>query len=153
MASSRSLRSRVVRFAQVDRPERQAVLAALGLLPPITLALHVGGMERARALGAQLANALPALEPRLPARRVAVIVESVAAALSDCGVPRVTCLARSLALCALLERRGELPRLQLGVPLAPLRAGFEAHAWVELDGVVLNDTNDVRGRYAGLVAA
>ena len=93
------------------------------------------------------------LDRGLPPRRVAVLVEAVAAGLSDAHVPRVTCLARSLTLCALLERRGERPALRFGVPRDDAQEPFEAHAWVELDGEVLNDTVDVRERFALLAPA
>jgi hypothetical protein len=48
---------------------------------------------------------------------------------------RARCLEQSLTLLACLRRRGVLAELRLGV--RPYR--FRAHAWVELDGVVLND--------------
>jgi len=50
---------------------------------------------------------------------------------------RTNCLERSLVLCWLLERRGIDSQLRLG---ARKEAGrFEAHAWVEVDGSVVND--------------
>jgi Transglutaminase-like superfamily len=52
---------------------------------------------------------------------------------------RANCLERSLTLCWLLHRRGIAAELCIG---ARKDAGrFEAHAWVESSGVVLNDTS------------
>jgi hypothetical protein len=51
------------------------------------------------------------------------------------------CLVRSLVLTRLLARRGIEGRLVVGVT-SP--AGFEAHAWVELDGVPVLDPGPPR---------
>lgn len=59
---------------------------------------------------------------------------------------RANCLDRSLTLWALLRRRGIHAGLQLGARKD--QECFDAHAWIELDGVVLNDSDDVRQRYA-----
>ena len=152
--ASRALRSRLLRFAQVGPAERYVVLASLTLLPPLTFALHLRGMAHARALAATLARALPAPGRELSARRVSELVASVADGLTDQRVPHFSCLARALVTCALLERRGERPTLQLGVRRdAPPSEQLDAHAWVELDGEVLSDGADVAARYAPLVGA
>jgi len=57
-----------------------------------------------------------------------------------------TCLSRSLALWYLLRVQGVDSTIRIGV-----RAGgrpLDAHAWVELDGVVLNDLDDVGVRFS-----
>lgn len=58
------------------------------------------------------------------------------------------CLSRSLVLWWMLRRRGVPVTLHLGVSRRD--AQLAAHAWVEQEGVVLNDTQDVRSRYAPL---
>lgn len=60
------------------------------------------------------------------------------------------CLSRSLALWWMLRRRGVEATLQLGVALA---GPFAAHAWVEVEGLVLNDTQDVTIRYTPMHAS
>lgn len=60
------------------------------------------------------------------------------------------CLSRSLALLWFLKRSGYTPDLRLGVSLAG--GAFSAHAWIELDGLVLNDRRDVASRFAPLTA-
>ncbi len=76
------------------------------------------------------------------ARQAARMV-SIAAAHTLC---QTSCLDRSLVLCVLLRRMGIDADLHLGVK----KDGgvFSAHAWVELDGEVINDTADVRERFA-----
>jgi hypothetical protein len=65
------------------------------------------------------------------------------------GLYAGNCLSQSLVLWWRLRRRGIDARLQLG---AKMNAdGFAAHAWVEHQGRVLNDTQDVSARYAPLL--
>ena len=51
-------------------------------------------------------------------------------------VPHSTCLVKALALQALLARRGCVGILHVGVKTTQV-AGFEAHAWLELDGEII----------------
>lgn len=62
------------------------------------------------------------------------------------GAGRTSCLERSMALCWLLHRQGIAGVLCLGVRREAGR--FEAHAWVEYAGRVLNDRDDVHRRFA-----
>jgi hypothetical protein len=59
---------------------------------------------------------------------------------------RSSCLDRSITLWALLRWRKIDGDLHLGVRKD--QGNFEAHAWVELNGTVLNDAEDVRERFA-----
>jgi hypothetical protein len=59
-----------------------------------------------------------------------------------------TCLHRSMALWWMLRRRGFDSRLMMGVRKGD--AAFEAHAWVNHAGVVLNDDPAVADRYESL---
>lgn len=61
---------------------------------------------------------------------------------------RPTCLQKSLALCALLTRRGWDARLVIGT--GSPEGKFQAHAWVELDGQILGNTDTQD--YTALVA-
>ena len=60
------------------------------------------------------------------------------------------CLLRSLALGWFLARRGIPFELRIGVPgsgVADRAVDFTAHAWVEVEDVVLNDSQDVAEKY------
>jgi hypothetical protein len=59
---------------------------------------------------------------------------------------RTNCLERSLVLCWLLERRGIAAQLRIGARKEKGR--FEAHAWVEVDGTVLNDATEPHLHFA-----
>jgi hypothetical protein len=63
------------------------------------------------------------------------------------GLGRPTCLVESLALWWLLRREGCAAELRIGV--GKLAGRFEAHAWVECNGAVLNDADEVHRHYAG----
>lgn len=64
------------------------------------------------------------------------------------GFYRASCLQESVALCWLLRRQGIRGDLRIGVRKQAGR--FEAHAWVEHRGLVLNDRDDVSERFAPL---
>ena len=56
------------------------------------------------------------------------------------------CLPRSVALLALLRRAGIACELRIGV--GKTEPALEAHAWVEVNGAPVNDTDDVGERYS-----
>jgi len=59
---------------------------------------------------------------------------------------KVLCLQRSAATTMLLRRHGFAAELVIGARIVP----FKSHAWVELDGVVLNDKPYTPGLYTEL---
>jgi hypothetical protein len=62
------------------------------------------------------------------------------------GLCNANCLQRSLVLWWLLRRLGIQSSLHFGTRK---EAGqFEAHAWIEFGGVVLNDSDEVRREYS-----
>jgi hypothetical protein len=136
------------RFWGLSRAERRVLAQALVLLPLTVLALRLLGFRACKALLARLASRVT--DPSVgmaEARGVARMVDVAARH----GVFEPTCLPRSLALWWLLRRRRMASELRIGVRK---EAGcFEAHAWVELHGVVLNDGGDVHERFAAFARA
>jgi len=63
-------------------------------------------------------------------------------------LPWARCLQRSLALCTWLDRSGLRPVLKIGVRLDG--GALSAHAWVERDGRVVNDTPIAVGEFVVL---
>jgi hypothetical protein len=55
----------------------------------------------------------------------------------------VLCLQRSVIATCLLRRVGAKAELIIGAQRLP----FRSHAWVEIDGRVINDKSDMRKRY------
>jgi transglutaminase superfamily protein len=60
-------------------------------------------------------------------------------------VPGATCLSQAIALTWMLRRRGIAAVVRLGA--RSQRGAFKAHAWVEYQGVVLNDP-EIAEQYA-----
>jgi len=136
---------RLRKYLALSRPQRAIVLHSLLLLPMAAARLRAQGMARTTAwlgrLRPHLAHAAPTLAPQ----EVARLVNAAA------SVMRARCLARSLVLSHLLHNFGIPNEIQLGV--SKLSDGnLDAHAWVELDGVPLNDAADISARYAPLPA-
>ena len=120
---------------------------AMVALPCLALALRRWGLGRVRAA---LARRMPSGDPELtPEGRTAPgrVAWCVHAAASYGPWP-ANCLQRSVLLWWYLGRRGMDGDLRIGVRRAADGEGLSFHAWVELDGAVLNDHDDVRQRYA-----
>ena len=118
--------------------ERRATLGALLLLPAVAAATRVIRLPRILRWSESTAS----LDRDLTADQ---LVRAVARA-ARYGPYAGNCLSQSLVLMRLLRRSGIESTLRLGA-----RTGdgtMEAHAWVETDGVVLNDGPDVAARFA-----
>ena len=122
------------------------MIEALVLLPVARLGLALCGFTLTRALFEQVSRIgrRPVNGSRaddLP--RVITHCVHAAARHAVCGT---RCLPRSLVLWALLRRQGFSPALRFGARNTDGR--FEAHAWVEYQGQVVNDRPDVGQRFA-----
>ena len=143
----RSVRTRWSRFRRLSRSERGLLAETLVLLPLAVVAQRALGFARCRGILERLANAL-GTRPRMtddPAAEVRVAARLFDRAARRCPCP-TSCMHRSLVLWWLLRRRGFASRLLIGVHK---EAGcFEAHAWVECLGSVLNDPDDLHRQFA-----
>ena len=111
------------------------------LLAATDLSLRTLGFSRTVAIARRLAHARASADSELVSeicRRVAV------AAVLYPG--RARCLEQSMALYVLLRRRGIAADLRLGVQPYP----FNAHAWVELNGVALNEEPEIISQFVPL---
>ena len=97
-------------------------------------------------------NALYEKVRRCPVRQIrtpANAVESICAAVDMACIwywKEVLCLQRSAAAACLLRRCGIPAQMMIGAQQIP----FKAHAWVEVDGQVVNDKPYMREMYAVL---
>jgi hypothetical protein len=109
------------------------------LVPVLGLTLRVISFRRSysvlRRLAPESDHALPT-DPETASARVLQVAHVVAMASRHTPTPN-SCLHRSLALWLLLRRRGFDSHLRFGARKQP--SGFEAHAWVEHNGVVVFD--------------
>ena len=136
------------RWMELSIGERLTFLQALFLLPLAGLVLRLG---RYQSVLSALQKATPLKERRLKAdllpeaRRTAVLVNAAAWR----GLYDATCLRRSLVLWWLLRRRGIDSSLHIGARMEGDE--FFAHAWVEFQDKVLNDSPDVRKRFVTML--
>ncbi|MCB9103886.1 MAG: lasso peptide biosynthesis B2 protein [Anaerolineales bacterium] len=131
------------RWRQLSPAERRVFIEALLLLPVLALGLRLLGLRRTQAGLARFSRpGAPPAQPIPDAQRLAYLVRTAAAH----GLYRATCLPQALAVWWLLRRQGLTGELRIGVRKA---AGqFAAHAWVEYQGLVLNDRPDVAHHFA-----
>jgi hypothetical protein len=87
--------------------------------------------------------------PLSPSTEVAYPIEKVCAAIDMALIwywKEVLCLQRSAATACLLKQHGVRAQMIIGTQQMP----FRAHAWVEVEGRVINDNPDVREIYGVL---
>jgi len=125
---------------RLPRAERRAALAALTALAVAVRALSRGGLAGAERRLAAMPRLLPRRCAVSPAR-LAVLVRAVAK-----QVPRAECLAQSLVLGRLIVELGHRS-VTVRIGVRPGEASLAAHAWVEVDGAVVNDAADVAARF------
>ncbi len=117
-------------------------MTAAVALPAIAMALRLVSLRRLLAILVWGTGATAGAGDGEQARRMAALVDIAARR----GVHAGNCLSRSVTLWWLLRRRGIGCELRIGV-----RKEGEmllAHAWVEHDGVPVNDSVTVCRRYA-----
>ena len=124
----------------LDWRDRGALFRAWAWLSFAKAALAVLGLRRTLAIVAP-ARADAAAQTREHGAREAKW-NSIAARYVPGGA---SCLVRSLALLGLLRRHGVAAELRVGIGRTAPQ--LEAHAWVEIDGVPVNDAADVATRY------
>jgi len=125
------------RFRRLSGFERGIVLEAVIGLPIAWLAVRLLGFRICRAAFEEPARAArnsKALEAGTldMARRIAHLEAVTATNLFF----RTSCLEQSLVLCRMLRRRGMNAGLRIGARKEEDR--FEAHAWVEMEGNVVD---------------
>jgi hypothetical protein len=128
---------------QLTPRERSLLFQALGLLPLVAIMLHWRGLRFTQDFLARLPQQLPcevAIESQI---WTTVRMVRVAIAYNR---PWANCLKRSLVLWALLRVQRIPGDLRIGVDRQLNK--FSAHAWVEWQNVVLNDTEDVHERFS-----
>ena len=122
--------------------EKNVLLASLVLLPLFWLGLRLAGLRRFQAW---LDRSPVAQRTSLTQAEAAALGLAVNRSANHVFGP-VTCLTRSLVLRWLLRRYGTTSDLRIGVRME--QGEFSAHAWVEMDGIPLNDRPEFVARYA-----
>jgi hypothetical protein len=136
------------RFRKRPPEDRKLILRTAMVLPLTELGLRLLGFRRWKkliekfSLPMHLHQSLSADLQRDAALRAVRAVRSVELH----GPTNPNCLERSMTLWWLLRRNGVNAELHIGARKEGGR--LEAHAWVELDGQVLNDGPEVHQHYA-----
>lgn len=136
------------RFRKLPPVERELVLRAMAFLPLTETGLRVAGFRRWKKLIEHFSPSDPRRRILEPAAQLEM-AEKIARAAHSAerhGLGTPNCLERSVTLWWLLRREGIEGELHIGARKSELR--FEAHAWVQLRGVVLNDSPNVHKHYA-----
>jgi Transglutaminase-like superfamily len=131
----------VRRWRALNSTERRAVLAVLRRMILVIWRLRIGGYRRLVSdleSSTRTSYSHQALQPH----RVSTLVDRVADVLPGTQ----NCLIRSLTLAWLLRDGGRQPLLRLGVRRDDGVLLF--HAWIELDGQVVNDLPEIGDRFA-----
>lgn len=129
------------RFLELDAPEWWLALSTAALIPAYWIAIRLG-LYRPRFWPLEAARGEEPPETHDRAVRIATLVN---AACRHSPLP-VTCLVRSLVLISQLRRRNIGSCLRIGVRIA--NGKFEAHAWVEHQGVPVNDHPETGKEFA-----
>jgi hypothetical protein len=139
------------RLAQLTPGDLGYALLAPWCFPVAALALRRWGLQRVQTrLAPRGRHVSPAVcgSDVQTARRTAWLVDAVARRTPW----PANCLQRSLVLWWFLARRGIAAEIRIGVrrrPGSPSGSrSLDFHAWVELDGLVLNDLPSVREWFA-----
>lgn len=145
---NKSLLEKWRNFRRRPANERRLILRAAFILPVTGIGLRLFGFRRWKeliekfSLSESRPESLPADVQR---QRAGEFVRAVRSAELH-GLTTPNCLDRSMTLWWMLRSDGVEGELRIG---ARKQGGqFEAHAWVELDGQVLNDSAEVHVHYA-----
>jgi|SRR5579864_462002 len=137
-----------VRFCKLSARERRDFFLGLLVLPAAVIWLRVSAFQSVQQASEKWRRDAALTNRRDDAR---IFTESQDASCmldvaSRRGLVRGNCLSRSVALCWLLRRRAIPAQLRIGARKNGNQ--LEAHAWVEVAGRAVNDSDDVRTRYA-----
>jgi hypothetical protein len=142
---------RLRRFSSLDPEARGTFLRAALLLPLISVSLKVRSFRATQEsllcfLGhLQQTSQEDSTRSLSDDERTRLTVRMVNAAVRHVW-RRSTCLEKSLALWRLLERYGIASELRIGA--RKIDGKFEAHAWVERQGIPVDEPEDVHRHYA-----
>jgi Transglutaminase-like superfamily len=129
------------RYSALSAPERRLVRESAVCLTATWIALRLIGFRRMRDRIENSSKLKQTAPPAANTEAQLSTARSVARAESSAARHLFfspNCLVQSLALISMLRRHGVESDLRIG---ARNDAGkFQAHAWVELNGIVLNDT-------------
>lgn len=140
-----SIRTDVQALRALPSSYRATAIASIAVFPALVTLTRLFGLG---AVGRLMARLPRTRHPVASEQRIdyAVFVGSLTrAAARRWHLEHRSCLARTVLCWWLLVRHHIFPDVRIGLPSE--RGSFAAHAWVELDGLVLTDRADVVASY------
>src|SRR5215831_20124906 len=135
------------RFRALERTAQALLLRAFLMLPLVGLSLKLRGFDATRyALRKRLLLETSQMDPTTSLDKQIAMTAHLVNAADRHGLFHPSCLAKSLTLWWLLGRQGITSRLRIGVRKE--NGKLEAHAWVEREGVALNEPEEPHRHYA-----
>ena len=134
------------RFRRLTGTERRVALEAATTLSVAWIAIRVAGFRICNALRDRSVSTRNMETHSIATLESAQRIAHLTAVTARNLFVRTTCLEKSLALCWMLRRRGMNPELRIGARKEETL--FEAHAWVELNGIPLCDDGDQHSHFA-----
>jgi hypothetical protein len=138
---------RFKKFFALSSDEKRTFLHALVVIPLAAVGLKLCGLDRVQAVlerraeRARKRHSAPAGDTVRQARDISRLVGIAGRR----GIWRPDCLERSLVQSYLLQRKGFCPEMRFGCRREENTLCF--HAWLEMDGQVINDGADVVDLY------
>ena len=135
---------RLQRWRALDARDRWRLTGCVVGLWFMHASLAVFGYGRTRRMIERVSRRTPARAATSAEIADAQALARLAASAGANTLGEATCLRRALLLHGWLRRRGLRPALLLGLPTnapAPAAGDFSAHAWVELEGVPLLESD------------
>jgi hypothetical protein len=139
------------RFKALDRLGKALFLRAVAMLPLVSLSLRLRGFRPTQSI---LQKSLLPPDPQMDqdgVKKRADLTAHMVYAADRHGVVHPSCLAKSLTLWWLLGRQGITSHLRIGIRKENNK--LEAHAWVEREGIALNEPEEHHYHYAAFDAA
>jgi hypothetical protein len=136
---------RIRQLRNLSTNERQLLMTSLLLLPLTGISLHIFGLKRTQSAMSHLSNKSRESLPEADQMNVAKQVARMVSIASNHGPYHANCLKRSVLIWWLLERKRIHTEIRVGAQKDP--SGLRAHAWVECQGVVLNDRQDIADQF------
>ncbi|PYT53791.1 MAG: lasso peptide biosynthesis B2 protein [Acidobacteria bacterium] len=138
------------RFSRMELPARKLFLRAMVLLPLVALSLRWRGFRATQAALQRFLSKTNREQDSAFVNKHAVMTAQMVHAADRRGLVHPSCLAKSLTLWWLLGRQGICSQLRIGIRKE--KEKFEAHAWVEHEGVALNEPEERHRHYAAFDA-
>ena len=143
-----TFKKRYKQLLELSPSEIYVIFISLLLLPVVAILLKVKGFKQTQHIMSQFSkNAADSNLPKEFQLNKAQNITRMVSIAASFGAFRVKCLSKSLLSQWLLQRKGIISDLKIGTG-KDVSASFNAHAWLEIQGVVINESQDVRRRFS-----